>query len=87
MKKKIEGGKAHVDLKIETKGYDIREKIKDNTIRIISVQSKALKGHAENLKERFNYALKEATYAKLTHKDERYQVLDLLERMGKTILN
>ena len=60
--------KASVDLKIETKGYYTREEVKDNKIRRISVQRKALKGHAANLKEKLNYALKEADDAKLSQK-------------------
>ena len=63
-----EENKSHVDLKKETKVDDIREEIEDNTIRIISVQSKALKGHAEKSKENLNYALKEANDEKLSHK-------------------
>ena len=42
--------KAHIYFKKETKGGDNREEIKENAIRIISFQSKALKGHAEKLK-------------------------------------
>ena len=42
--------KSHIYLKTESKGDDIRKEIKSNAIRIISVQSKALKGHAEKLK-------------------------------------
>ena len=53
-----EENKYHVDLKTQTKGNDIREEIKDNSIRIISVQSKELKGHAEKLKEELNYVMK-----------------------------
>ena len=39
-----------IDLKTETKGDDIRKEIKDNAIRITSVQSMALKSHSEKLK-------------------------------------
>ena len=46
----------------------ISDKIKDNAIRIISVQIKALKGHAGKLKEELNYALNKANDAKLDHK-------------------
>ena len=35
--------KAHVDLKIATKGYYIKEEIKYNAIRIISVQTRHLR--------------------------------------------
>ena len=38
---------------------------------MISVQSKALKGHAENLKEKFTYALKEANDGDLDQKEEK----------------
>ena len=48
-----EENKYCVDLKKENKGGDIREEIKDNAITIISVQIKSLKGHAENIKEKF----------------------------------
>ena len=53
---------------------------------IIYVQNKALKGYAEKLKEKLNYALKEANDAKLAQKEEKYQVLDFQERTDKTIL-
>ena len=39
--------KAHVDLKTETKEDYIREVIEDNSIRIISIQIRTLKCHAE----------------------------------------
>ena len=55
-------------------------------MRIISVKSKALKGHAEKLNKNLNYALKEANDAKLAQKEERDQVLDLQQRITKTIL-
>ena len=45
-----------------------------------------MKVHVENLKEKLNYALKEANYAKLSQKEEKDQVLDFQERMDKTIL-
>ena len=41
--------------------------MEDNVIRTISVQSKALKGHEEKLKEAFNFSLREANDEKLTH--------------------
>ena len=44
---------------------------------VIYVQSKALKGHAEKLKEKLNYSLKEANDEKNDHKEEREQVIDL----------
>ena len=47
------------------------------------VQSKELKGHASNLKEMLNYALKETNDAKLSQKEKNYHVLDLQERMKK----
>ena len=56
--------KAHIDLKTETEGYDIREEIEDNAIRMISVQRKALEVHAAKFKEKLNYELKEANDAK-----------------------
>ena len=62
---------------------DIRKYIKDNEILIISVQSKELKGHTENLKEKLNYTLKEANDTKLDQKEEKYQGINLQERMGK----
>ena len=68
--------KAHVYFKTETKGDGTRKKLKDRAIRMISVQRKAMKGHAENLKEKLNYALKEANYANLDHKEEKNQVLN-----------
>ena len=52
-------------------------------MRIISVQSKALKGHGENVKENLNYALKEANDVKLAQKYEKYQVLNFQGRMDK----
>ena len=48
----------------------------DNTLRIIYVQSKALKGHVEKAKEKLNYELKEINDAKLYQKEEKKQVLD-----------
>ena len=63
-----EENKAHIHLKTETNGYDIREVIDDNAIRKISVQIKALKGHEAILKESFTYALKEANDEKLPQK-------------------
>ena len=66
-----EENKAHVNLQTETKGDEIREEIDDNAIRIISVQSKALKGHAAKLKEKLKCALKEANDAKLAQKEVR----------------
>ena len=53
---------------------------------IISVQSKALKGHAAKLKEKFTYALKEDNDGNLDQKEENNQLLNLQERMGKIIL-
>ena len=75
--------KNHLELKTETKGDDIKEEIKYHKIRIISFQNKALKGHAEHLKENFNCALKEANNAKLSQKEEKDVVLDLQKRMEK----
>ena len=60
-----EENKYQVDLKTETKGYYARKEIEDNAIRIISTQRKALKCHVEKLKEKLNYAFKEANDAKL----------------------
>ena len=60
--------KYRVDLKTETEGDDIREEIKDNTIRRIYVQRKSLKGPTVNLKEKLNYTLKEANDEKLSQK-------------------
>ena len=42
--------------------------MKDNAIRIIYFQSKALKVHAEKLKEKLNCALKEDNDEKLAQK-------------------
>ena len=39
---------------------------------MISVQSKALKGHAEKLKETLNYVLKKANVEKLANKEEKH---------------
>ena len=66
-----EVGEAHVYLKTETKGYNIKEAIENNAIRIISVQSKALKVHTAKLKEKSNCAPKEADDAKLDQKEEK----------------
>ena len=82
----LEESKSHIYLKTEIKGYYIREETKDNTIRIIYDQSKALKGHVEKLKENFNYALKEAKNEKMSRKAEKDQVINSREQMGKTIL-
>ena len=41
-----EENKAQIYLKTENKENDTRKEIDDNAIRITSVQSKALKGHA-----------------------------------------
>ena len=76
----------HVYLKIETKGDDTREEIKDNTIIIISFQREALKVHVEKLKEKFTYALKEANDVDLNQKEEKNQFLNFQEQMGKIIL-
>ena len=40
---------------------------------IISVQSKSLKGHAENLKGKFTYALKKDNYGNMDQKEENNQ--------------
>ena len=45
-----------------------------------------MKGHAEKLNEKLNYALKEDNYEKLDQKYEKDQVLDLKGRMEKIIL-
>ena len=44
-----EENKDRVELITETKGCAIKEKIKYNAIRIISVQSKAFRGHPKKL--------------------------------------
>ena len=59
----------------------------DNTLRIIYVQSKALKGHVEKSKEDLNCALKEANDVKPEQGKEKNQVIDLQARMYKTVLN
>ena len=46
-----------------------------------------MKGHTANMKEELNYALKEAKYAKLSQKEENYQLLDLKEQMDKKTKN
>ena len=43
---------------------------------MISFQSKVVKGHAAKLKEKLNYALKEANDAKLDQKERKCQVLN-----------
>ena len=78
-----EENKYHVDFKTEIKGYYIRGEEEYNTTGIISIQSKALKGHAEKLKEKLNYALKEANDAKLAQKEEKEQMINFKERMDK----
>ena len=45
------------------------KQIEDNTIRTISSESKALKGHTEQLKEKLNFALQEAYDVKLDQKE------------------
>ena len=85
-KKNFRENKSHVYLKTETKGDDIREKIKDNKIIMISVKSKAVKGHAAKLKEKFTYALKESNYGNMDHKEEKNQFINLQKRMGKIII-
>ena len=72
-----------VYLKPETKGYGIRVEIKDKAILIIYVQSKILKVHAEKLKETFHYALMESIDTKLYQKEEKYEMIDLQERIDK----
>ena len=42
-----EGVKFHIDFETETKGDDIREEIKDNSIIIVSYQINTLKCHAQ----------------------------------------
>ena len=81
-----EENKYHAYLKTETKRDGIREEIEDSTIRRISVQIKSLTSHAEKYKEKLNYVLREANDAKLAHKEEKYQVLDVQEHMDKKIL-
>ena len=44
---------------------------------MISFQSKVLKYHAEKLKEKFTYALKEDNYGNLDHKEDKNQFLNL----------
>ena len=72
-----EENKYHIYFKTETKRDDIRKEIKDNAIRTISVKSKALKGHAEKLKKKLNYALKEDNDTKLDQKEEKGQMFNL----------
>ena len=43
---------------------------------MIYVQSKALQAHAEKLKGRLHYALKEANYGNMDQKEEKNQVLN-----------
>ena len=45
-----------------------------------------MKDHAEKLKGKFTYALKEANYGNMYQKDEKNQLLNLQERMSKIIL-
>ena len=53
---------------------------------MISIQSKALKCRAEKLRGNLTYALKEDNYGNLDQKEEKNQLLNLQERMGKIIL-
>ena len=46
---------------------------------MISIQIKALKGHAEKLKENFTYALKEDNDGNMDQKEEKNQLLNLQE--------
>ena len=45
-----------------------------------------MKGHTKKLNEKLNYTLKEGNDGKLDQKEEKGKVLDLKERMDKTIL-
>ena len=80
-----EEDKDQVYLKTETKGDDIREEIKNNATRIISVQIKSLKGHTEKLKENLDYVPKEANDTKLAQKEEKGPILDLKKRTKKIL--
>ena len=82
VQKNLYENKTHVELKEETKLYNIREEVEDNAIRIIAVHGKTLKGHASKLEKKFNFALKKVIYAKLAHKEERNQVLDFQEQIA-----
>ena len=53
---------------------------------MISVQSKALKVHAEKSKEKFTYELKEANDGNLDQKEEKNKFINLKGKMGKIIL-
>ena len=50
---------------------------------MISLKIKALKGHAAKSKEKFTYALKEANDGYLDKKEEKNQLPNLQERIGK----
>ena len=78
-----EENRAHVDLNLETKEDDTKVEIRDNAIRIIYVQSKALKGHTEKLKEKLNNFFNEANDANLNQNQDKDQFLDQHERMDK----
>ena len=52
-------------------------------MNIISVQRKALKGHSSILKHKLIYALKGPNDENMSKKEDKYQVLDLQERMDK----
>ena len=49
---------------------------------MIYFQSNELRGHTEKLKEKLNFELKEANDAKMFHKEEKYQGIDLKELMN-----
>ena len=53
---------------------------------MISVQIKALKVHAEKFKSNYTYEIKEADDGNLDQKEEKNQLLNFQERMGKIIL-
>ena len=53
---------------------------------MISFQIRAWKGVAAKLKGNFTYLLKEANDGNLDHKEEKNQLLNFQERMGKIIL-
>ena len=53
---------------------------------MISIKSKALKGHAEKMKVKFTYEMKESHDGNLDQKEKKNQMRNLQERMGKIIL-
>ena len=86
VKKNRGENKAQLDLKTETKGDDNKKEIRDTSIRIMYVQSKACRVNPVSFKGKMNYAIKEANDAKLAQKQDKGHVIYLKEQTEKTIL-